>query len=220
MKRFVISIVQFTAQMLAVIFMFIPGMYLSYTYTKSWSDVAYTLRYTEKYSLAEIPSYNNPHVFAIHLIIMFACASACLSLWAINVVFHYNKTEKLQFCTKRICLLAPILQLAVFIFYTILACGTWHKTSVLLWETEVYVLFFFELALLLTILLLDLFKFFVKIPQEAAVKKPAEAAEPAASEQVESLSVIEQLEKYKELLDKGVITEAEFTEKKKQLLGL
>ena len=51
-------------------------------------------------------------------------------------------------------------------------------------------------------------------------KRRAELSAPQAQQVVQTLSPADELLKYKQLLDSGVITQEEFDAKKKQLLGL
>lgn len=55
---------------------------------------------------------------------------------------------------------------------------------------------------------------------EVSVSAAAPTAAPAAAQSAPAVDVIDQLQKYKALLDQGILTEEEFTAKKKQLLGI
>ena len=216
MNRFKISIIQLCATALALIFFFIPGMSALEIGYGSYYE-GYAMRTPDQMSVAEVPwAGYSPEGAIVILILLFAVTLACLVIFVINTVYHYNKAKGLEFCTKKAFVALPAAQLMLFLVYTIFICGkdwvpygeTWFIVS-----ATVSILFFFELLIFLGVLGLDCFKYFVKKAEEPAVKAQKKA--PASS-----LSVPDELERYKELFDKGVITQEEFDAKRKQLLNL
>ena len=78
-------------------------------------------------------------------------------------------------------------------------------------DVSATVVAYIELVLLAIIPLIELYKQFKCVDQPQHIPS-------AIVNQETTLSNIEELKKYKELLDQGVITEAEFNRKKEQLL--
>ena len=56
--------------------------------------------------------------------------------------------------------------------------------------------------------------------EERAAKKALEAAEKASHQSGVSISTADEIKKFKELADSGIISQDEFEAKKKQLLGI
>jgi septation ring formation regulator EzrA len=77
---------------------------------------------------------------------------------------------------------------------------------------------FLPMAVLLVIGVIETVVYFVKKRKNASVTESASVeVEVATTPQKEN---IDELKKYKELLDQGIITQEEFDAKKKQILGL
>ena len=93
---------------------------------------------------------------------------------------------------------------------------TWYENTSTMFLANF--MLFLPMAVLLVIGVIETVVYFVKKRKNASVTESASVeVEVATTPQKEN---IDELKKYKELLDQGIITQEEFDAKKKQLLGL
>ena len=166
MKRYIMSIVQVSAQFLAIIFLFIPGMY-------TWRSLSSGRDMRIAMSLFEVPFYKTSPVPVFLLIILILCMLVGLAVLILNFPYRFIKfIKKPAFCTHPAFFSIPVLQTVLFIVITIFTCqywaenirsGYWYYHN----RGDVSVLFFFEIVLMAAVMALDVFRLFVRKRKEA-----------------------------------------------------
>ena len=194
-----ISLIQAIIQLVAIASLFIPVSFIRY-----FTNIGTMGTYQYSESLISVADISNNLFVGVLLIITSAIALTYFIL--------YFSTD-IDFIRKNFCIVVPCLSLLLLI---ICVSSVENAVSSGAKYSEVYGTdwgFYMICALYLSILVLELFRRFSKIDEEKRVKIPSTTV-------IQPASSAEELQKYSELLAKGIITQEEFDAKKKQLLGL
>lgn len=195
-----IALIQAITQLIAFVALFIPISFIRYftNHNNFWK----TYSYSESFISAADMSDNI--IWGILLLIA--------SVFALTYFVLYF-TTKIQWVRKKYCIAIPCISLPILVTSVIIISANSVRYSN---ASECYSAdwgFYLICALYLAIVALELYKHFSKIDEESKPKH----TEPIV---VQNLSSAEELKKFKELLDTGIITQEEFDAKKKELLGL
>ena len=204
----------------AVIFvlLFIPGFYVQNLWVcdLNVTSTGYVFYgYTSSESNDEIVSFVNTYetfndvekTYLILTSLILASLIACIVLYAIQYVVKGKENWGLA-------AFAPILPLVLLCVYTpfMNACCKQTRNEMAYPEYEIFALFYVVLSLLVALVAVSVIGYF--ITRKHGIKEAVAVAP------ISSVSSAQELERYKSLLDQGIITQEEFEMKKRQLLGL
>ena len=199
-----ISLIQAIIQLLALVTLFIPISFIRYFSRLDIYPIK-NFQYTE--SLCEAVFSTESGLWGILLII---CSLASLAYF---ILYFATKIPQLR---KKYCIAVPCVAIPILVLNLISICfhrgSEYYNYNI----SEVYGTawgFYLIAALYVSIIVLELFKHFSKIDEESKPKVHNTTV-------IQNNSSADELKKYKDLLDSGIITQEEFDAKKKQLLGL
>ena len=201
MSKKKISLIQAIIQLLTIGSLFIPMSFIRY-YHNTFKISTY--QYMESVIEATDMTYNL--LWGI-LLLIFSAASLAY------YILHFS--TKLPQLRKKYCIAVSCLPIPFLIVIAIVVSNyVWRAADRS--ASEVYGIgwgFYLVCALYLSMVVLELFKHFSKLEEE---NKPRVSKTTI----VQNASSADELKKYKELLDQGIISQEEFDAKKTQLLGL
>ena len=201
MSKKKISLIQAIIQLIAIVSLFIPISFTRF-FTRTDSYKLNTYQYSE--SLFSATDMSGNLIWSILLVLVSAMALSYFVLYFTTSIEFIRK----NYCIAVPCLSLPILLLCVISIENAVSRGSKYS--------EVYGTnwgFYLICALYVAIVVLELFRRFSKIDEESKSKSIAPTI-------IQNVSSAEELKKYKELLDSGIISQEEFDAKKNQLLGL
>jgi uncharacterized membrane protein len=203
MTKKIVSLIQAIIQAATLAFLFIPGAFSLVVVVSERIGTAPSHR-TFPYSFFKAADFYGSTFAIILLIALFVI---CLAYFVASYI------SDIPFLKEKFCLAIPCVPILLLIVNTIIITNfyesEWNKTGGWTsWNTEINWGFYVICVLYFCILALEFFKQFSKIP-DTKQSKP-----------VKKQNDLEDIEKLKQLLDAGIITQEEFDAKKKQLLGL
>ena len=198
--------------------LFIPGFYVQ----KLWvCDINITQTgyvfygYTASSSDDKIVSFINTYetfndVKDTYLILTTAILLSVIACVALYIVQYVVKSK----ANWIIAAFAPILPFILMCIYTPIMniCCEQKQNEMAYPEYEISVLFYIVLIISISLLAISVISYF--ITRKNGIK------ERVAVDIITPMSTPQELEQYKTLLDRGIITQEEFDAKKKQLLGI
>ena len=203
MRKKIIPLVQAIVQAITIIFLFVPEFFTQIVCIHRYGYSPSIRTYAEN-ALDTVSYITGAETWVVLLLIFFI----------IHIVyFLLCFTTSIKFLKKKLCIAIPCLS-TIFLSVSVIKVLNYHDydgnyqymTSRSL-DCGVSWAFYVACALYLVVILLELFKHFSKLPETKETK---------SNTSINS----DNLEKLKEYLDKGIITQEEFDAKKKQLLGL
>ena len=197
-----ISLIQAIIQLVALVSLFLPISFTRY-FTKHYPLKTY--QYVE--SVFEALD-STDHTFLALLVIF---------IGIVNVAYFVLRfATKLPQLKKKYCIAFPCIVLPFLLFSVIgVENYSWRSSDYL--SSEVYGIawgFYLVCALYLSIIILELYKHFSKLEEESEPKNPKTTTVAQHS------SPADEIKKYQDLFNAGIITQEELDAKKKQLLGL
>ena len=208
MSKKIISLIQAIIQSIAIAFLFIPGTFRQYVFMSKNNGSRPTTKYFQN-SAFEAADISNKMIWVILLVAFFAISLAYFILWFATT---------LPILRKRFAIAVPCIPIVFIVLSTVMI--TSYKYSTYSYYSGTYSMnyklswgFYVVCVLYLAVVCLEIYKHFAQLPDRSE-HKPA-----AKSEKAEGIA-FDDLEKMKELMDQGIITEEEFNAKKKQILGL
>lgn len=203
MKKKVINSIELILQIVAIALLFVRGMFL----------VVAKDTYSRFYSFADVCSDGDNKFIFIALIVLFIVnVVICL----ISIISKNTKKDNI------LHIIVPILSL-IIIFVSVAGMQDVSISNISLFtEPDVMdavvrgiePLFYITCGLLLLVVILSFIK-----RSSLIISKNVEQPQQVINN-IQETSNADELKKYKDLLDSGVITQEEFDQKKKQLLGL
>ena len=196
-----ITLIQAIIQLISIVSLFIPISFIRY-FTRTDSSSLKTYQYSE--SLFSAIDWSDNLIWGILLLLVSLIALTYFVLYFTTDIKFIRK----NYCIAFSCLSLPILIMCVISIENVVSCGTGYS--------EVYGTdwgFYLICALYASIVVLELFRRFSKIDETDKFKN-------AKTIIIQNVSSAEELKKYQELLEDGIISQEEFDAKKKQLLGL
>ena len=222
MKRFFISITQCIIQGIAIIFLYIPKMYVVNDYSPMKGFLgAWTKTASFDWSFQEITnclSFNMPEILRDRFIVLMYLV---LIFTVISTISYYTNQKHLIWAQHKLGVIAPSITLVLFVVMTIIYCLPPERSYTSGYsEVGVGILFYFEILLFVLNIALDAFKHFAPINETKIVQK----SDTNISTRIEPAVNIpgnkyDELKKLKELYDMGILTQKEFDTKKEQLLN-
>ena len=204
------NLIELIIQSVIWIMLFIPGIFLQTSWIGSgnfYSGHTHVPELDKNISFFRkvmdvISPIHNVYGWVIILFI-----GACIAIFVIQFLSKGKNSNMI------VTIFAPIIEMILFLIYGCLIYNDYNgKESWKTWyDYEPSALFYIELALLLTLFLITAIGYF-------KAKKGNIIEEVTTKKQSTMISNADELKKYKDLLDSGAITQAEFEEKKKQLL--
>lgn len=195
MSKSKLNLAGLVSQAISFVLLFIPGMY----YWERWEEISWgvhRLEYQRSASFSDVVSGDN--ILGYLIILIMLCN---LVLHIISIFKDIPKKTEMAF---------PILSTATIIILILFSI----MESIMDdygYCTPVNWLFYVNMLFLGTTTILAFMRLSKKVKEEPTKKSASHTA---------FVSHADELSKYKELLDQGVITQEEFNAKKKQLLGL
>lgn len=201
-KKRILNIVEIIIQCLAIILLYSDGMFF-----------AKKMEYTCYLSFADVCSEGNSKFFLLFIISMFVANIIICLISAFK-----NRAEKDGVLHVILPIINTIVMFAmgpmnagVVIYNRDVFDSTRYKSVVV---ENVEPLFFVVIFVLLSIVVISLIK-----RSDSVIPKKEKQPQQVINN-IQKASNADELKKYKDLLDSGIITNEEFNEKKKQLLGL
>lgn len=193
--------------LLEIICLFIPCCFKTEVWNLRRDGRGFSLSYTTP---SNIFGYQHQNSLGVMLAIVW------ISLLLISFIAFmqvYNRKEnslaKYSFSTT----VASFISLLIFAIYVVTSAT--HKFPKALWYWKLDWLFYVIAIMNIVTLILA-----YQIKNTKYDPEPAQVDNQASTKPNNEANIPEELKKYKELLDSGVITQEEFDAKKKQLLGL
>ena len=198
MTKRTLNLIELILQAIACLLLFLPGMY----YWEHWEKEFFGgYRLVVRLSISFFHAAGNTATFLGYLIAGLMFANVIILLFVIFGSSQMSKGKNIVHIT------IPFLTVALLILFSVIA----NAMDDYGYCAPVNSLFYFEMFLLLAVVVVSFMKCSQKIKEQPInVKVVSRDAESQADE----------LKKFKELLDSGIITQEEFDAKKKQLLGL
>ena len=201
MTRYRLSITQTILQTVSFILLFIENMFVSIK-SSNYFAVGYYKEYIHTKSFFEASISDSASSFAV----IFGYVFIALAL-IYTILLVINLFKKIPFINSKTAMIFPIIIIVIFAFF-----GFWidHFAVHGDWDFQYNIepLYIVQLVLLAGILVVDLYRNFSNLPY-TKIKEPKTTN-----------TYLNDLNDLKNLLDNGVITQEEFDQKKKQLLGL
>lgn len=182
-----LNIIELILQALAMLLLFLPGMYS----WQHWEEEAFGM-YVRTFNMDVSFFHAAGNISALFSFLVSGLMLANIVMILISI-FKFSKRNKVH-------IIIPILTIIVLVSFSIIA----NNRNEFGYCAPINWLFYFEIFLLLFVVLLAFMKNSKKLE-----KQPKTAINNA-----------DELRKFKELLDSGIISQEEFEAKKKQLLGL
>ena len=209
MSKKKVSLIQAIVQLIAIVALFIP-----ISFTRYFSKIGYSIK-TYQYQESLFSSVSDTENLVLGILLILASAA---SLAYFVLYFTTNKPQlRKKYCIAIPCVSLPLLAWSVIAIenYTsgISVSGSYYNKTA---SSTVYGTswgFYLICALYLGIVVLELYKHFAKIEEES---KPRVSKTTI----IQNSSSADELKKYRDLLDQGIITQEEFDAKKKELLNL
>ena len=201
MTKYKLSLLQLIVQSIAFVLLFIDNMFVRVEHS-IYSMVGYYKSYSYPRSFYKA-SIDDSESF---LAISFGYIFLIFSIFCI-VILIINLFKKIPFVNKKLSIIFPMITVVSFT-----AFGLWLDNFTIrdTWQLNYNIdyMFIVELALLIAALVIDLYRNFSSLPYKTEKQNN------------QSKDDFDNLDKLKNLLDSGVITQEEFEQKKKQILGL
>ena len=197
-----ISLIQAIIQLVALVSLFLP---ISFTRCYTILYPLKTYQYGE--SVFEALDWTD-HTFLALLLIF---------IGVVNVAYFVLRfATKLPQLKKKYCIAFPCIVLP-FLVLSVIAVENYKWRSSDFSSSVVYGTawgFYLVCAFYLSIIFLELYKHFSKLEEESEPRKPL------TTTIVQHSSPADEIKKYQDLFNAGIITQEEFDAKKKELLGL
>ena len=200
MTKKLISLIQAIIQTIAMVFLFIPGVYSQQYFYSAMNGSRPTTK-NFAHSLFNASNIAGCKFTAIILI----------ALMALTIVyFVLCFTTNFDLLKKKFVIAIPCIQI-VGLILNLINVTSW-KYSYNFYSSHSYEIswgFFVVTALIVIVIILEVFRMFSKIPEKKCKTNSSIAS-----------TVSQDLQELHNLLNQGIITQEEFDAKKKQLLGL
>ena len=203
MTKKILALIQAIIQIIAAVFIFIPGFYSQEYF---YSPLNYSAPTTKSFaeSAFEASEIADCEWSAILLVVVMALSVAYFTMsFVTDQVWLKKKAMIAVPCVQAVVLAVNAIMVLSWEHYSYISGSSSHNYS-LSWG------FFVVCAFIVIVVLLELFRRFSKLPEK-------KEKEPVANAKV---GVSQELREIHELFDSGIITAEEFEAKKKQLLGL
>ena len=203
MTKKIVPLIQAVIQAISIVFLFVPAFFTQIVCIHKYGNSPST--HTKAENAFGVVSYITDAETWVMLLLIF---------FIVNIIyFLLSFTTSLKFLKKKFCIAIPCLS-TIFLSVSVIKVLNYHDYDgnyqyMTSWSLDCGLSWSFYIvsALCLVVILLELFKHFSNLPETKKIKSNT------------SIN-LDSLEKLKEYLDKGIITQEEFDAKKKQLLGL
>ena len=197
MTKFKLNIAEMICQAISLTLLFLPGMYNWEHWEEIYGGYGDWLSSRTPFSFFDVAG--NTYIVLGIIIIVLMLANLIFALLAI--------LAPIRFKNGKIYSILPFITIVLMVVFSVI-CGikdNWGYCAPISW------LFYIEMLFLIATAVIALMKCSSKVKEEPLKVKVVSAS---------NIGNADELKKYKELLDSGVITQEEFDAKKKQLLGL
>jgi len=194
MTKFRITVAQLILNVVNLVLLFIPGFFTrGIWFEDDYFSGTYELAYEDFISFSYV-TFGGDSVITFILTVLSLIAGIVFSVLWLTKQKNFNKYIQ--------CVVSLLPAIIVFVFYFVLT-----ESGDMTYSYTASIIYYIFVAFVFAHFALTIISIYAKLPEVPAKNKNDE-------------NEIDELKKYKELLDDGVITLEEFETKKKQLLGL